>query len=67
VEQEPQPVVVEVAHAMSDPADLLGDKVLGLNRSGRDAGRVEVEHFLLTARDGRREASELCDVGFSDS
>jgi hypothetical protein len=65
VEQKPQAIVLEVAHAMSDPADLLSDQVLGFDSSGRDVRRMQAWHLLLPARDAPRKAGELYDVGFS--
>jgi hypothetical protein len=65
VVQEPQAIVLEVAYAMSDAADLLGDPVLGFDRSGRDVPGVVAEH-LFSQREIVVARRELCDVGCSD-
>lgn len=50
---------------MSDAADLLGDPVLGFDRSGRDVPGVVAEH-LFSQREIVVARRELCDVGCSD-
>jgi len=58
--------MVEIAHPVADSAELLGDEVLGLDRAGRDARRVEAQDFVLPRREGLGEAGELGDVGLGD-
>ena len=61
MEQESEPVVLEIPHPVRDVTDLLGDEVLGFDRTRRDAGHVEVEDLGLPVRDGGGEAGELGD------
>lgn len=49
VEQQPEPVVLEIPHPVSDASDLFGHQVLGFDRSRRDAGHMEVEDLGFPA------------------
>lgn len=61
VEQQSQPVVLEVAHSVSDATELLRAQVLGFRGDVGDAGGVEAEHGVFPLRDGGGESRELWD------
>lgn len=63
MEQQPEPIVLEVAHSVPDPSKLLGNEVLGLCWPTRDPGHVVVEDLGLPRGDGLGQTGELGDVG----
>ena len=63
MEQEPQPIVLEVLEAVTDPPDLLGDQVLGFGGTVGDPDHVVAEDLGLPGRDGLGEAGDLWNLG----
>jgi hypothetical protein len=56
-------MVVEVAVAVADAADLLDDEIHGFGRAvGGAAGGVEREDLVSPGIDGAREPGQLWDV-----
>ena len=61
-EQDPQPVVAEIAEPMGEAADLLDDQVDGLGAAVGDAVGVEVgQHLCPPGTEGAAEAGNLGD------
>jgi hypothetical protein len=63
VQQESEPIVLEVAEAVPDALDLLDQQVHGFGGSVGQAGAVPAEDLVLPPPDGGGEAAELGDVG----
>ena len=63
MQQQPEPIVLEIAHPVADPSELLCDEVLGLSWSVGDAGHVVVEDLGLPSGDGLGQPGELGNVG----
>ena len=63
MEQQPQPIVLEVPLAVGEPAELLGGEVLGLAPGVGAPGREVAEDLGLPALDGPRQAPDLGGAG----
>ena len=63
MQQQPEPIVLEIAHPVADPSELLCDEVLGLSWSVGDAGHVVVEDLGFPSGDGLGQPGELGNVG----
>jgi hypothetical protein len=61
-QEEPEAIVVEVAKAMADPADLFDGQVHRLGGAVRQTGGVVGEHFGLPGGDGLGQPVDLGDV-----
>lgn len=62
MEQQPEAIVLEVAHPVPDPAQLFSDQILRLGGTVGDAGHVVVEDLFLPGRDGLGQPGELGDI-----
>jgi len=62
MKQQAQPIVLEVAHAVGDPAELLGDQVLGFALGVGVPGDEEREDPGLPSTDGARKPRDLGDT-----
>src|SRR5215217_6876745 len=63
VQQQPQPVVAEVAEAMPDPLHLFDQQVDGLGEAvGAAVGGVKCEDLGLPCPDGAGEPGQLSDL-----
>jgi hypothetical protein len=59
VKQQAEQIMLEDAHPVADPTELLRYQVLRFDRTGRDPRHVEVQDLVLPSRDGLCTPGEL--------